>query len=213
MASMRSAMSRMPEAAASAASPPGIPEPRARLRSCCRASLASDNSSAMTSAERRISRASPIWPKSLANSAILASTYCARRRILGSCPSTQLRAKSRPFTLTSTWPKSVLPFEQLRQLGDPGVDPPPDFAGCRPCMRIAKTRQQVALIVDDADPRPEIGAVAVDWLHRAKLADVADRPVRIRHKDPARAVQIVPLRLVFAVAVEYLDAMVLAVGD
>src|SRR2546430_6001710 len=80
-------------------------------------------------------------------------------------------------------------------------------------MRVAKTRQQVALIVDDAEPRLEIGAVAVDWLHRAKLADVADRSVRIRHIDPARAVQIVPLCLVFAVAVEYLDAMVLAVGD
>jgi hypothetical protein len=35
----------------------------------------------------------------------------------------------------------------------------------------------------------------------------------IIHVESARPVQIVPLRLVFAVAVEYLDAVVLAVGD
>ena len=35
----------------------------------------------------------------------------------------------------------------------------------------------------------------------------------IIHVEPARPVQIVPLRLVFAVAVEHLDAMVLPVGD
>ncbi len=35
----------------------------------------------------------------------------------------------------------------------------------------------------------------------------------IVHVEPARAVQIVPLRLVLAVAVEHLDAVVLAIGD
>src|SRR6266849_10325314 len=80
----------------------------------------------MTSAARRISRASPICPKFLANSAILASTYCARRRMRGSCPSAQLRAKSRPFTLTTTWPISFLPFEQQPELRERRVDPPGD---------------------------------------------------------------------------------------
>src|SRR6266851_491734 len=317
MDSMRSAMSRMPAAAAPVASP-GLPA-RERLRSCCTISLASDNSSAMTSAARRIRRASPICPKFLANSPILVSTYCARRRMRGSCPSAQLRAKSRPLTLTTTWPMSVLPFEQLRELGKRGVDPPGERRGyaCRPLvfvgralcrirrrfeprngrfkpgnrvvefahagslgtagpdrqrardlmhplvflqradvvrtrrlreelrplrprhladievaarvdgesvrpekggrrrpgMQIAEPRQELALIIDDADPRPEVRAMAVDRLHRTKFADIADRAVRIRHEDPARPVQIVPLRLVLAVAVEYLDPVVFAVGD
>src|SRR5216683_4116379 len=327
MASIRVAARWMPDAASCAAAspgslaapPPGPPAARVRLRSCCGASLASDNSSEMTSAARRISRASPICPRFLANSPILVSTYCARRRMRGSCPSAQLRAKSRPLTLTTTWPMSVLPFEQLRELGKRGVDPPGERRGyaCRPLvfvgralcrirrrfeprngrfkpgnravefahagslgtagpdrqrardlmhplvflqradvvrtrrlreelrplrprhladievaarvdgesvrpekggrrrpgMQIAEPRQELALIIDDADPRPEIGAVAVDRLHRTKFADIADRPVRIRHEDPARPVQIVPLRLVLAVAVEYLDPVVFAVGD
>ena len=80
-------------------------------------------------------------------------------------------------------------------------------------MHVAKARQQLALVVDDADPRAEIRAVAVDRLHRAELADIADRVAGIVHVEPARPVQIVPLRLVLAVAVEHLDAVVLAVGD
>src|SRR5216683_721211 len=304
MDSMRSAMSRMPAAAAPVASP-ALPT-RERLRSCCTISLASDNSSAMSRPAIMIILASPISPKFLANSPILASTYCARRRMRGSCPSAQLRAKSRPLTLTTTWPMSVLPFEQLRELGKRGVDPPGERRGyaCRPLVfvgralcrirrrfeprngrfkpgnrvvefahagslgtagpdrqrardlmhplvflqraDVVRTRRlreelrplrprhladiEVAARVDGesvrpekggrrrpgmqiAEPRPEIGAVAVDRLHRTKFADIADRPVRIRHEDPARPVQIVPLRLVLAVAVEYLDPVVFAVGD
>jgi hypothetical protein len=37
--------------------------------------------------------------------------------------------------------------------------------------------------------------------------------VTVWHVEAARAVQVFPLRLVFAVAVEHLDAMVLAVSD
>jgi len=54
--------------------------------------------------------------------------------------------------------------------------------------------------------------MAVDRLHRTELADVADRAFARRHEQAARAVQVVPLRLVLAVAVEHLHAMVLAVG-
>src|SRR4029077_1070019 len=46
---------------------------------------------------------------------------------------------------------------------------------CRAGMHVAEARQELALIIDDADPRAQIGAVAVDRLYRAQLADVADR--------------------------------------
>src|SRR5712691_2134828 len=78
-----------------------------------------------------------------------------------------------------------------------------------PGERVADPRQQLALVVDDADPRPEIGVEAVD----RELADIADRAVRVGHVETAGPVQVVPLRLVLAVAVEDLDPMVLAVGD
>jgi len=57
---------------------------------------------------------------------------------------------------------------------------------------------------------PRFGLLPVDRLHRPELADIADRVAGIVHVEPARAVQIVPLGLVLAVAVEDLDAVVLA---
>src|ERR1700757_39072 len=68
-------------------------------------------------------------------------------------------------------------------------------------------------MVDDADPRPGIGNVAANGSGRADFADVADRPVTVWHVEAARAMQVLPLRLVPAVAVEYLDPVVLAVGN
>src|SRR6516165_9762429 len=86
----------------------------------------------------------------------------------------------------------------------------PDERGRRRAgKRVADARQQLALIVDNANPWPEIGVEAVD----RKLADIADRAMSVRHEEPAWAVQIVPLSLVFAVAVEYLDPVIFAVGD
>src|SRR5260370_34866036 len=134
MASIRVAARWMADAASRgaarpgwvAAPPPGPPAARPRLRSWVKASLASDSSSAMMSAAKRINLASPTWPSVLVKSPILASTYWARRRMRGSCPSAQLRRKSRPFTLTTTWPMSFLPFEQLPELGERRVDPPGD---------------------------------------------------------------------------------------
>src|SRR5438067_6842263 len=41
-------------------------------------------------------------------------------------------------------------------------------------MRVAEARQQLALVIDDADPRPEIRAVAVDPHNRPQFADVAN---------------------------------------
>ena len=68
-------------------------------------------------------------------------------------------------------------------------------------------------MIDDADPRPEIGNVAADSSGRADFADVADRLVTVWHVKAARAVQVLPLRLVSAVAVEHLDPVVLAIGE
>src|SRR5580700_4356866 len=80
-------------------------------------------------------------------------------------------------------------------------------------MRVAEARQQLTLMVDDADARTEVGAVAVDPHHRPELADITDRVPGVVHEQAAGPVQIVPLRLVFAVAVEHLDPVVLAIGD
>src|SRR5215510_2921119 len=70
----------------------------------------------------------------------------------------------------------------------------------------------LARVVDDSNPWAEVRDVAVDRLHRTEFADVADWAFARRHEQAAGAVQIVPLRLVLAVAVEHLHAMVLAVG-
>src|ERR1700730_8395666 len=80
-------------------------------------------------------------------------------------------------------------------------------------MRIAKPTQEFALVVDDADARPEVRTLQVDGHRRTKLPDIADRVTGIVHVKPARAMQVIPLRLILAVAVENLDAVVLAVGD
>jgi hypothetical protein len=68
-------------------------------------------------------------------------------------------------------------------------------------------------MIDNTDARPEIGDVAVDGSGWADFADVADRLVTVWHVETTRAVQVFPLRFVFAVAVEHLDAMVFAVRD
>src|SRR5205085_1275942 len=71
----------------------------------------------------------------------------------------------------------------------------------------------LTLARDDAEARPEIREILVDRLVRPQFADVADAVRAAFHVEAARSVQIVPLGLVFAVAVEDLHAMVLTVGD
>ena len=84
---------------------------------------------------------------------------------------------------------------------------------CRPCVP-PRRASSLPLVVDDADARAEIGHVAVDRHARAELADIEDRALcRGGRYRPQGPVQVVPLRLVFAVAVEHLHAVVLAVGD
>jgi len=78
---------------------------------------------------------------------------------------------------------------------------------------IAKAADELALMIDNAYARTEIGNVTADGSGRADFADVADRLVTVWHVEAARAVQVLPLRFVLAVAVEHLDPMVLAIGD
>ena len=60
---------------------------------------------------------------------------------------------------------------------------------------------------------PEIGEFLVYRLMRSQLADVTDPVGAAFHVEAARAMQVVPLRFVFAVAVEDLHPVVFAVGD
>ena len=60
---------------------------------------------------------------------------------------------------------------------------------------------------------PRLGALPVDRHARAEFADDEIRRFAAAAMQRAGPVQIIPLRLVFAVAVEHLDAVVLAVGD
>src|ERR1700733_891555 len=80
-------------------------------------------------------------------------------------------------------------------------------------MLATDAREQIALVVDDRQPWPEVRVVAVGPRRRTEFADVADRAGAVRHEHAARAMQIVELRFVAAVAVEHLDTMVLAIGD
>src|ERR1700730_6502497 len=68
-------------------------------------------------------------------------------------------------------------------------------------------------MIDNTDARPEIGKITAAGGGRSDFANVADRLVTVWHVETARAVQVFPLRLVFAVAVEDLDPMVLAIRD
>src|SRR4051812_29199609 len=267
MASMRRVIWSRSDAAASRVASSAPVAARARFCSRSKASLASDNSSAIASAANRTSVTSPACPSSLANSPTLASTYCARLRSRGSCPSAQTMAKSRPLILTTSWVISLVRLEQLVEPAHRRVDAArqrrSDFGNlavtcCPRCrirrrfqpsdsplqpldglgklvhararlvhllvllqradvgrarhvreklrplrpghladikiaarvdgepvrpeksgrrgagMRVAKAGQQLALVVHDADPRAEIGAIAVDPHHRPQFSDIAD---------------------------------------
>src|SRR5437016_1957597 len=68
--------------------------------------------------------------------------------------------------------------------------------------------------VHGGQPRAEIGHLAVDGHGRTELADHEGRALAAAATTQrAGPMQVIPLRLVFAVAVEHLHAVVLAVGD
>src|SRR5262249_31042292 len=67
--------------------------------------------------------------------------------------------------------------------------------------------------VDDRQPWAEIRMFQIDRHAGAELADNEVRPLAAAAAQRAGAMQVVPLRLILAVAVEYLHAVVLAVSD
>src|SRR5439155_10139260 len=83
-------------------------------------------------------------------------------------------------------------------------------AGNTRAVLAAEPRDALALGVHDRQPWSEIGHLAVDGQARAELADHEGRALAAATAQRAGPVQIVPLRLVFAVAIKYLHAMVLA---
>ena len=77
----------------------------------------------------------------------------------------------------------------------------------------AEAGDAIALGVDDREPRAQIRHLPIDGHAGAQLADDESRLLAAAATERTGPVQIVPLRLVFAVAVEHLHAMILAVGD
>src|SRR5580704_5149350 len=82
-------------------------------------------------------------------------------------------------------------------------------------MLAAQPRDQTALLVDDGKSRADVGVLAVDRHARPQLADDEFRVLAAAGAaiERTRPVHVVPLQLVLAIAVEYLHAMVFAVGD
>src|SRR5262249_18759674 len=74
-----------------------------------------------------------------------------------------------------------------------------ELGGTQARAKPAQAGNALAGVVDDGNPWAEVWDVAADRLHRAEFANVADWALAGRHEQAARAVQIVPLRLVFAV--------------
>src|ERR1700722_9817158 len=86
-------------------------------------------------------------------------------------------------------------------VADPGAD-----------VQTPDPGQQIAFVVDDRQPCPQVWIVTVGARRRPQFADVTDRARTVRHEHPAWPVQVVELRLVAAISVEHLDAMVFPVG-
>src|SRR5437899_7206898 len=78
---------------------------------------------------------------------------------------------------------------------------------------LTEPREQVALVAVDAHARSDVGHVVVHAHAAADLADIEAALPAALHVEAGRPVHVHPLRLELAVAVEHLNAMVLAVGD
>src|SRR5277367_2105951 len=81
------------------------------------------------------------------------------------------------------------------------------------CPRRAEAAKQLALMVKGGDARSDVRIAPVDIEERPKRTHEEDRLPRAVHQQSAGAEQIVPLRNKPAVAIEYLDTIILAVGD
>src|SRR5260370_24514109 len=89
-----------------------------------------------------------------------------------------------------------------------------EFAGLEAgAVLAAKPRDPLALGVNDGQARTQIRYLAIDRHARAELANDKIRLLAAAAMQRTGAMQIIPLRLVSAVAVEHLHAVVLTVRD
>src|SRR3954452_8505314 len=88
-----------------------------------------------------------------------------------------------------------------------------ELAELGPRWCLAKAADQLSLMINDADPRSEVGDVAANRGGGTNLADIEDRPVPIRYAEATGAMQVLPLHFELTVAVKHLDAVVFAVSD
>src|ERR1700712_4837391 len=68
-------------------------------------------------------------------------------------------------------------------------------------------------MIDDRYSRPEIWRVTINSLHRPQFPNITHRTLPAWHENTARTMQIVPLRLVLPITIEYLDPMIFPVRD
>src|SRR4029077_12627229 len=80
-------------------------------------------------------------------------------------------------------------------------------------MFAAEPGDTLALAVNDGQARAQVWNPAIDRHARTEFADDEIWMRAAAAMQRARTVQIVPLRFIFAAAVEHLYAMVLAIGD
>src|SRR5438046_372134 len=86
----------------------------------------------------------------------------------------------------------------------PGPVPPAGSVAMR--ARFSRVRK-------DAQSRPEVRRIAIEFVVRTDFPDVAKRALARRHVHSAWTMQIVPLRLESTVPIEDLDAVIFPVGD
>src|SRR5262249_36022208 len=77
----------------------------------------------------------------------------------------------------------------------------------------AQARNQPSLRIDDRKSRPEIGRMQIDAHARPQFANEKGWRLAATAIKTTRPVQIVPLRFVFAVPIEFLISVVLPIGD
>ena len=80
-------------------------------------------------------------------------------------------------------------------------------------IRVVDPAEQRAVMRQNAEAGTDVRRVLVDGHAGTKFADITHRALAAGHAQSARPMQVVPLRLVAAGAVEHLDPVVLAIGD
>ena len=88
-------------------------------------------------------------------------------------------------------------------------------AGAFGTAAVSNTREQLPVLVEDTDTRSKLRPVPIaELLSRRKLSNVETVAASgTTHAQAAGTIKIMPLRFIFSVAVEHLNAVVLPIGD